>query len=227
MISKLRSGGWLGWLALIMVLVSIYLVFMFAPTEKEMGHLQRAFYWHVPANITGFGAFFVACIGSIGYLLTKQRRWDILALSAVEVGVLLASIGIVTGSIWARPTWGTWWTWDPRLTTSLILWLIYVGYLMLRTAVEDPERRARFAAVLGIIGFVDVPIVYMSARWWRTIHPVLFEAQEFRLTPPMLFTFLFSMATLFVLFTFILVQRIRLEQSRDELERLKHQLLLE
>ncbi|MFQ5860676.1 MAG: cytochrome c biogenesis protein, partial [Dehalococcoidia bacterium] len=155
----------------VLMLVNLYLIFLWAPTDAILGEVQRVFYFHVPIAFVSLMAFFVVFLGSVLYLLRGTRRWDILAHSAAEVGVLFTTLTLITGSIWARPIWGVWWTWDPLLTTTLILWLIYVGYLMLRAYAPTLAQGARFSAVLGIVGFVDVPIVYFAANWWRSVHP--------------------------------------------------------
>ena len=172
----------------------------------------------------GFFAFFVTLIASIAYLLKGARKWDIVALSSVEVGVTFMTMAIISGSIWAKVAWNVWWTWDPRLTTSTILWLIYLSYLMLRNAIDEEARRARFAAVHGIVGFVSVPITFMAIRWWRTIHPVILDSQGFSLATPMLMTMLFCIGTFTLLYFTLLVHRMHLGQLADEVEQLKHEL---
>jgi heme exporter protein C len=140
--------------------------------DRDMGHLQKIMYVHVPSAWVAMIAFFVVFVTSILYLIRRDEKYDLLAASAAEVGVLLTALTLALGSIWGRPTWGIWWTWDPRLTTTAVLLMIYVGYLALRSFTEDDDRRARWAAAVGILGFLNVPVVYMSVRWWRTIHQV-------------------------------------------------------
>jgi len=200
------------------MLAAIYAALLYAPTERVMGPLQRIFYFHVPTAAVAFLGFAVAFVASIAYLASGRRNWDALAYSAAEIGEVFASLVLLTGMLWARAAWNTWWTWDPRLTTTLVLWLIYAGYLILRGSVEDEVRRARYAAVLGIIGFVDVPVVFMAIRWWRTIHPVVFEASGVNLEPSMLTAFLVSLAAFVILFVTLLVLRVRLEALGDEVE---------
>mgnify|MGYP000394964964 CR=1 FL=1 len=225
MISKNhRLSDFLTWASAIAIMVALYMVFVYAPTERTMGHVQRIFYFHVSTAWVGFFAFFVTLVASMAYLGKGTRQWDIVALSSVEVGLTFITMTIVTGSIWAKVAWNVWWTWDPRLTTSTILWLIYASYLMLRSAIEEEARRARFAAVHGIVGFVSVPITFMAIRWWRTIHPVIFESQGFNLTTPMLTTLLFCIGAFTLLYFALLVHRVRLEQLADEVEQLKHKL---
>jgi len=220
-----RVSDILSWASAIAILAALYLVFVYAPTERTMGHVQRIFYFHVPTAWVGFFAFFVTLMASVAYLGKGARRWDIVALSSVEIGLTFITMTIVTGSIWAKVAWNVWWTWDPRLTTSTILWLIYVSYLMLRSAIDEETRRARFAAVHGIVGFVSVPITFMAIRWWRTIHPVIFESEGFHLTTPMLITLLFCIGAFTLLYFTLLIHRVRLEQLADEVEQLKHELI--
>ena len=216
MISKNhRLSDFLTWASAIAIMVALYMVFVYAPTEQTMGHVQRIFYFHVSTAWVGFFAFFVTLVASVAYLGKGTRQWDIVALSSVEIGLTFITMTIVTGSIWAKVAWNVWWTWDPRLTTSTILWLIYASYLMLRSAIEEEARRARFAAVHGIVGFVSVPITFMAIRWWRTIHPVIFESQGFNLTTPMLITLLFCIGAFTLLYFALLVHRVRLEQLAD------------
>ena len=155
----------------VMMLVDLYLIFMVAPTDSVLGHVQRVFYFHVPIAIMSFLAFFVVFAGSLMYLIKRTPKWDAIAHASAEVGVVFVTLALLTGIIWARPIWNTWWTWEPRLTTTMILWLIYVAYLMVRAYAPTPSKGAVYAAVMGIVGFVDVPIVYYSVVWWRSIHP--------------------------------------------------------
>jgi len=148
-----------------------YAALFLAPPERTMGLIQRIFYFHVPSAWTGFVAFFISFAASIAYLLRRQAKWDWLAVASAEVGVAFFTCVLVTGPIWAKPVWGIWWTWDARLTSTFVLWILYVSYLILRTLVADPERRAVTSAVFGIFAFLDVPLVYFSIWWWRTQHP--------------------------------------------------------
>jgi len=213
----------LTWASALAMLVGIYMAFIYAPAERIMGDLQRIFYFHVPSAWVGFFAFTITLVASIACLSTGGRRWDIIALSSVEIGVAFMTMAIITGSIWAKVAWNVWWTWDPRLTTSTILWLIYVSYLLLRNLINDEARRARFSAVYGIVGFVSVPVTFMAIRWWRTIHPIILESEGFNLSGRMLTTLLFCIGAFTLLYFTILVHRVRLEQLADEVEQLKHQ----
>lgn len=206
------------------ILIALYMALVFAPREATMGDVQRIFYWHVATAWVGFFAFFVTLVASIAYLRTGRRRWDIVALSSVEIGLAFAVIMTVTGSLWAKPVWNTWWTWEPRLTTVAIMLLIYATYLLLRRVIEDPGRRARFAAVYGIAGFVSVPITFMAIRWWRTIHPVIFKSEGFDLTPTMLIALIVSVAAYSLLYVSLLLLRTQIEFLSDEVAELRESL---
>ena len=165
-----RSYEWLGAVALLAVIGAQLLGFLTSPPDRDMGHLQKIMYVHVPSAWNAFMAFFVVAVASLMYLWKGEERHDLLAASAAEVGALFTALTLALGSIWGRPTWGIWWTWDPRLTSTAVLLLIFVGYLSLRSFVEDHERRAQWSAAVGLLGALNVPIVYMSVKWWRTIH---------------------------------------------------------
>jgi heme exporter protein C len=207
------------------MVISLYLVFVYVPTERTMGVVQRIFYFHVPSAWVGFLAFFVAFVAGIAYLTRREWRWDAIIRASVEIGIVFSTIALVTGSLWARPTWNTWWTWDPRLTTTLVLWMYYVSLLLLRQMVESEERQARFSAVLSIVGFVNVPIVFLAIRLWRTIHPVLFTSEGFALESSMLLTLLVSLLTFTLLYVCLLWVRVRQEDLHAEISRLKDRLL--
>lgn len=209
---------------LALLIAATLMVFLYAPIEAVMGPVQKVFYFHVAAGWTGMLGFLVALVAGIAYLATHRRIWDITGLAGVEIGLVFMLSCIITGSIWAYPTWHTWWTWDPRLTTAAIVELIYAAYLMLRQGIEDPDRRARFGAVYAIIGFLSVPLTFFSIRIFRTIHPVVIGGL-FDMTARMLQTFLFSLLTFSVVFVDLLWHRIRLGQFADQLEKLKMKLL--
>lgn len=221
MITRERASLALAGLSGLAMLAAIYMALVYAPTERTMGALQRIFYFHVPVAIVAFVAFGVTFVASIAYLASGQRRWDGLACSAAEIGEVFATLVLLSGMLWARAAWNTWWTWDPRLTTTLVLWLIFAGYLMLRSSVEDEARRARYSAVLGIIGFLDVPVVFMAIRWWRTIHPVVFESSGVNLEPAMLAAFLVCMVAFLLLLAALLTARAGLESLAEEIEFLR------
>lgn len=174
-------------LSLVLMMTALYLVFVYVPTEKEMGIVQRIFYLMVPMGWLALLSFFIVFIGSILYLVKRTDKWDIIAYSSAEVGIVFTSLALINGSIWAKPIWGVWWAWEPRLTSTLVLWLIYIAYLMVRSFAADKPRGARFAAVVGIIGFVDLPIIILATTLWRGIHPaseVLPQRQIQRATIP-------------------------------------------
>jgi heme exporter protein C len=187
---------------LVMLPIDFYLIFKVAPTERIMGNVQRIFYLHVPLAISAYLGFTVVFIASILFLWRKNLFWDTVAYTAAEIGVLFSTLVIVTGSFWARPVWNVWWTWDPRLLTMFILWFMYVGYFILRKGIPERLKKARYSAVLGIIGFLDVPIVRLATKWWRSVHPRL-KSEGGGLDPVMLKVLLFSMLT-FILFTVFL-----------------------
>lgn len=203
------------------VLTALGMVFLYAPREATMGDVQRIFYFHVSSAWVGFFGFFVTFLAGILYLIRGERRWDILALSSVEIGLTFITMAVITGSLWARPVWGTYWTWEPRLTISAVQLLIYIAYGMLRRAVEGPERQARFAAVYGIVAFVTVPLSWFAIRWWRTIHPEILSGGDMALTPRMVQTLLVSLAAFTLLYATLLRQRIRLERFADALALLR------
>ena len=206
------------------IITALAFAFLYAPTEQSMGDIQRIFYFHVPSAWVAFLAFFIVFIASIFFLRTSQTRWDILARSAAEIGVIFITLVLVTGPLWAKPVWNTYWTWDARLTTSFVLWLIYVAYILLRHFVQDEERGARFAAVFGIIGFLDVPIVYMSIRWWRTLHPsaVIAGGQGGGLAPPMLTTLMVCLSAFTILFGALLYIRIKSHVLENSIKIMKN-----
>ena len=204
----------------VMMLVDLYFIFMVAPTDSVLGHVQRVFYFHVPIAIMSFLAFFVVFICSIGYLIKRTPQWDAIAHASAEVGVVFVTLALLTGIIWARPVWNTWWTWEPRLTTTLILWLIYVAYLMVRSYAPSQSKGAVYGAVLGIVGFVDVPIVYYSVVWWRSIHPspvVGPFAQADSLDSTMALILLYSFITFIFLFAYMVMERIELRKTGEAL----------
>ena len=216
------TGILLNTLSLVAMLLSLYMVFLYVPTEATMGQVQKIFYFHVPSAWLAFFAFFLVFIFSLVYLIRREKKWDNLAASSAEIGVLFCTLVLITGPIWAKPVWGVWWTWDARLTLTLVLWLIYVGYLMLRHYMADPERKATFAAVMGIVGFIDVPLVYFSIRWWRTQHPqpVMAGGESSGIEGPMLVTLFVCLATFTILFIALLRHRVRLYELRDEVDEL-------
>jgi heme exporter protein C len=185
--------------AAVLLPVAVGVVFFYAPEERTMGLVQKIFYFHLSLAAAAFLSFLVACGAGIAYLMKRKRCWDALGAASVEVGVLFTTLVLVTGSLWGRPIWNTWWTWDPRLTTSLILWFIYAACMILRAAVDEETKRATYTAVMAIVGFVDVPIVFLSARLFRSIHPTVLRSDSVGLEPAMVKTLLVSMAAVFLL----------------------------
>ncbi len=207
--------------AAILVPISLYLIFFYAPMERVMGPVQKIFYYHVPSAIVSFLAFFLVMVGSTMYLLTRKRNWDLLAGVSAELGVVFCAIVLITGPLWARPTWGVYWTWDVRLTTTLLMWLMYVGYLMLKVSAKESPKRASISAIYGIFCFANVPIVHFSVRYFRSIHPHLFKMESVgkpALSPAMSQTFFFCMVTITVLFGWVLLERLALAETEEEIE---------
>jgi heme exporter protein C len=207
---------------------STYQALLVAPTEQTMGEVQRIFYYHVPSAWVAFLCFFVNFLASVAYLVKRGSNADALAVSSAEVGVVFCTIVLITGPIWARPVWGIWWTWDARLTTTLVLWLIYVSYLVLRKYAAGGQT-AVLAAALAIFGFVDVPIVYMSIRWFRTQHPspVMGGGENSGLAPEMLHAFLWNLLAFTCVGIVLVAARYRLQRMEDDLEAQHAQLALQ
>ncbi len=204
-------------LSLVAYLIAFGMVFGYAPREATMGDVQRIFYFHVASAWVGFLGFFITFLAGILYLATNQRQWDIWALSSAEVGLAFITMTVATGMLWAKPVWGVYWTWEPRLTISAVQWLLYVAYVMLRGSVLNAEQEARFAAVYGIVAFVTVPLSWFAIRWWRTIHPQVVSNQGLAITSKMQHTLLASLAAFTLLYVTLLRQRIQLEEARDQL----------
>ena len=212
---------------LIWILVAFYMIFLYAPNEVNQGQVYRIIYIHVPSAWTAMLAYFLVFLGSLRYLWTRSPAADEFAHASAEVGFIFCTCVIVTGPLWAKPIWGIWWAWgDWRLLLTFILWSLYVSYLMLRSYVS-PNRSALLAAVVGIIGFVDVPLDYMAIRWWRTQHPqpVVMGGPDSGLAPHMLYTLLVSWGAFLCVFTFLLRQRIWLAQARREISLLRRDLV--
>jgi heme exporter protein C len=166
------TPAWLGWFALFFFFFTQAYAVMTSPADAMMGHLQKILYVHVPAAWVTFGAFGVVLVASLHFLFKEDERSDLLAASAAEIGSMFCGLTLVQGMLWGRPTWGVWWSWDARLTSTLVLFLIFIGYLALRSFVEDPARRGQWSAAVGILGAINVPVVWMSVRWWRTLHQI-------------------------------------------------------
>ena len=210
-------------LTMVAMLAAMYAALLYAPTERVQGHVQRIFYVHVPLAWNAYLAFFVVFVASIVYLWKRSAWWDALARASAEIGLVFTSLVLITGSLWARPIWGTWWSWDARLTTSLVLWFIYLGYLLVRSSVTDRQRAARFGAVLGIVGFVDVPIIHQSVVWWRTLHPesVVLAPGGPAMPPSMLLSLGLSMIAFTLLYAYLLRLRFGAERLGDRVRALR------
>ena len=214
-------------ISIILLGVSAYLALVFAPTELVMGAVQRVFYFHIGTAWTALLGFILAALFSVVFLVAKDLKWDRYQVAAIEVSLVFFLITIVLGSIWARPAWNTWWTWDPRLTTAAVTELIYIAYFMLRQGIDDPDRRARFGAVYALVGGISAPITFFAIRLFRTIHPVVIgggnaEAQGgFAMTGDMKVAFFFALFTFTVIFIDLFWNRIRLGDLQEKVEQLK------
>jgi heme exporter protein C len=219
-------------LAVILLGVATYFALVKAPTEQVMGQVQRVFYFHIGTAWTALLGFLFAAVLSLVFLFTRDLKWDRFQVAAIEVSLVFFFITIVLGSIWARPAWNTWWTWDPRLTTAAITELIYIAYFMLRQGIDDPDRRARFGAVYALIGGISAPITFSAIRLFRTIHPVVIaggnpEAQGgFSMTPSMLNAMFVALIAFTVIFIDLYWNRIRLGNLEDKVEQLKLKVML-
>lgn len=204
-------------LSAVALMGAMLMIFGYAPVEKTQGMVQKIFYVHVSSAWSSYLAFFVCFVSSILYLLRRDRAWDLLALAGAEVGVIFCTAVLISGPFWGKPIWGTWWTWDARLTSTLVLWLIFLGYLLLRPFAGEGERGARFSAVVAIVGFLDIPLVHLSVRWWRTLHPapVVMNAKGPQLPPEMLTTLLVTLVAFTLLTLSFIAVRAELERLRD------------
>lgn len=213
------------WLTAAALLAAMGAVFLYAPTEATEGMVQRIMYFHIPSAWVAFFAFFIVFVCSVLFLWKKDREWDIYANASAEVGLMFCTLVLITGPIWAKPIWGTWWVWDARLTSTLVLWLIYAAYLMLRARSEPGSMRARYAAVVGIVGFLDIPIIHFSVLWWRTFHPqpkmITSEGIGTGMETPMVIALMISLAAFTLLYFLLMGQRVRLEKLKDEIDSLK------
>jgi heme exporter protein C len=202
-----------------------YAAFFVAPTDVKQGLIYRILYLHVASAWTGLTSFFLGFVANLLYVWRRQPKWDWLGVSAAETGLAFTTVVLVTGPIWAHPVWGIWWTWSPRLTSTFVLWLLYVAYLLLRTLIEEPDRRALLSSLFGIFAFIDVPLVFGSIRWWRDQHPqpVVMGEPGSGMDPLMLKVLLFSWLAMLGLMTLLLRQRYRLEAMRGDLEVIQRQ----
>ena len=214
-------------LSIILLAISAYLALVYAPTERVMGDVQRVFYFHIGTAWTALLGFILAAVFSVLYLIKKDLKWDRYEVAAIEVSLVFFLITIVLGSIWARPAWNTWWTWDPRLTTAAVTELIYVAYFMLRQGIDDPEKRARFGAVYALVGGLSAPITFFAIRLFRTIHPVVIGGTNpeadggFSMTADMRLAFFFALFTFTLIFIDLFWNRIRLGDLQEKVEQMK------
>ncbi len=225
--NKISSA--LGLMTLGLMLASIFMVFEWVPTEEDQGIVQRIFYFHVPCAWVAFAAFGIVAIAGVFYLWLKDQIWDDLGYAAAEIGMVFCTLVLITGSLWAKPIWGTWWTWDSRLTTTFILWLLYGGYLMLRAMADDTPEVARFGAVIGIVAALDVPVVILSVRLWRTIHPAVLitRSGEHGLEDPrMVVTLLVALTAFTALFGWLLMLRFQQLRMRTRLTIIRRDIAL-
>jgi heme exporter protein C len=208
----------LGAVAILLVIAAAYAAFFIAPEERTMGLIQRIFYFHVSSAWAGFSAFFLCFLGNLLYVWKRDQKYDWLAVSGAEVGLAFTTVVLITGPIWAHPVWGIWWTWDARLTSTFVLWLLYVSYLLLRTLVDEPDRRALLSSLFGIFAFLDVPLVFGAIRWWRTQHPqpVIAGGQGSGLELTMKAVFFFSALAMHVFMAFLVTERYALEKMQTE-----------
>jgi len=208
-----------------LIFLAGYAALFIAPDERTMGPIQRIFYFHLPSWIAMFTAFSITFYANIAYLRTRQMKWDALGVAGAEVGVVCCTIGLITGPLWAKPVWGVWWTWDARLTTTFILWLLYIAYIMMRGLFEDPGKRATLSAVFGIFAFLDVPLVYVSNRLWRTQHPqpVILGGDKSGLDPTMGKVLFLCVVAVCAVMVLVLVDRYRVELLAREVEELQWQ----
>ncbi|MBS4021170.1 MAG: cytochrome c biogenesis protein CcsA [Dethiobacter sp.] len=209
------------WLTYIISAAVIYMVIIWVPRDVRLGDVQRIFYFHVASAWVAFFAFFIVFATSILYLKTRSRSLDRIAFSSAEVGVVFTTIVLITGPIWAKSSWNVWWNWDVRLTTTLILWFIYLAYLMVRGTALEEEKKRVLSAVFGIVGFLNVPLVFMSIRWWWSIHPTVVDSGGFHMGPNMFRTLMASLLTFTLLYVFFLVRGIYLRLAAEKLEELK------
>ncbi len=216
MTSKSGLANVLGIVALALLLVGSFVGLFVVPADSMQGDIQRLMYVHVPAAWLAFMSFFVVFLMGVLYLIQRDLRWDRVAQSSAEIGVVFTVLTLALGSMWGKPTWGVWWTWDPRLTTTAIMLAIYVGYLAIRSFADDPDKRARWAAIVGIIGFANVPIVYLSVIWWRTLHQP--PSRPRSVSPEILWTLMFNLAAFTLVYIYLMMRRIRLAKLEGELE---------
>ncbi len=207
----------------VLMFLTLYMIFLYVPVEKEMGIVQKIFYLMVPMGWLALLSFLIVFIGSIFYLINKDSKWDVLAHSSATIGILFTALALLIGAIWAKPVWGVWWTWEARLTATLVLLMLYVAYFMVRSFTADEARGATFAAVVGIVGFIDIPIIALATTLWRGMHPggIIFAGG---LAPSMLLTLIISLIAFTFFYFLLLMQQISLKNDENQLKKLQQYL---
>lgn len=210
-------------LAAAAVLASFWMIFFYVPTERSMGIVQRIFYVHVPSAWVAFLAFGIVALCSLGYLWLRDDRLDAISVAAAELGLVFTTIVLISGPLWGKLAWGAWWVWEPRLTLTLLLWFIYIGYFVLRGATDNPDRGKRFAAVLGVVGAVDIPLIHVSVNWFRSQHPqaVVLRPEGPTAGPEIVITLLVSLLAFTLVFFALLFLRYGIERARQDVEALR------
>jgi heme exporter protein C len=216
-----QTTKWIGIATGVAILVFLYAAFFFAPEDEIQGSVQRIFYVHVASAWIAALAFGVVFVGSIVYLVNRSMKWDALAGASAEVGLLFTTVVLVTGMLWGKAIWGVYWTWEPRLTSVLVLWLLYLAYVAIRMYVPEPTQRARFSAVLGIVAFLDVPIVYLSVKWWRTLHPeqVIVTDKGPQLPASMLVALMVGLVAMTLVYAYFVRMRLTINSLEDQIKR--------
>src|SRR5581483_9597174 len=219
-------SDYLGFAAFIGIGVGLYFAFIYAPTEATMGSIQRIFYFHMGSNAASLTSILIAAVTGALFLRTGDAKYDRISYSCMELGVLFGAISLATGMIWARPIWGTWWTWEARLTAFLILWLVYIAYMMLRMSAREDVTIARIAAVFTFVGAVDVPFIIVAPRLWHGLHPVVIGQDpsgqfSFNMTPQMVVSLFVCIVAVLLLYFYLLVQRTRLANLESEVAALR------
>lgn len=218
----LRRGDWWLWLFLPLMGLALYLNFVWSPDDVVLGPSERIFYFHMGSAAAAGLAFTITFAASIGYLVKRKVAWDIWAAASAEIGTVFTSMVLVSGILWGRAAWGVWWTWDPRLTATLVLWVLFAGYLLLREWSDNPERRAVYAAVIAIFAYIDVPVDYMTIHWWNSIHPVVITDHGINLAPKMIVALVVSQLAFLFLLVIWMVIRVRLLRAEFGLADLKN-----
>lgn len=218
----MRARDWWIWPFLPLMWLALYLDFLWSPDDVQLGPSQRIFYFHMGAATVVLVAYTITLVASIGYLISRRLAWDRWAASSAEIGTVFTAMVLISGILWGRAAWGVWWTWDPRLTTTVILWVVFAGYLLLREWSDNPQRRALYSAVLAILAYVDVPVDYMAVRWWNSIHPVVITNQGVNMAPQMVVAMVVSMVAMLYLFGIWMAIRLRLMRAEAGVNELKN-----